>query len=167
MLHADLQAASCPVFRGPPHSNDFHLARAIHTRLVLMAYFNPQPSDLSLNTMSQALAQTFRRISISLLVIMIMLPNLHAKEQAIYGMEARRQSIVNLTRHIKQREDYLKELRINMLEAPSICRLYFPVKKKHLAQHINMGDEIIRHLSYFIRRYSVLYGVNVITFSIT
>ena len=117
--------------------------------------------------MSQALAQTFRRISISLLVIMIMLPNLHAKEQAIYGMEARRQSIVNLTRHIKQREDYLKELRINMLEAPSICRLYFPVKKKHLAQHINMGDEIIRHLSYFIRRYSVLYGVNVITFSIT
>lgn len=86
--------------------------------------------------MSQVFANTFRRISILLLAIIITLPSLHTEEQASYDIELGRQSIVDLTRHIKQRDD-------------------------------RPGEAIIRHPSYINRCYSMLHGVNVITFSIT
>lgn len=61
--------------------------------------------------MSHILIHILKRISISSLVITMLFPSLHAQQQASYDMEARRESVVNLARHIEQREVRLEELR--------------------------------------------------------
>lgn len=95
-------------------SPDFHLASAIITQLGLQVIPN-----LFHHTMSNIFARMLRYIPISLLVITITMPSLRAEEQAEYDMEARRQSVVNLTRHIKQREARLDELKddLKLLDA--------------------------------------------------
>ncbi len=52
-----------------------------------------------------------KQILIYSLLITLCWPELHAEQEIKYDMEARRASVVNLTRHIEQRETRLNELR--------------------------------------------------------
>lgn len=85
--------------------------------------------------MSNIFAHTLKALSISLLVITITLPSLRAQEKPEYDMEARRQSVVNLKRHITQREARLVELKDDLKRLDSRI-------EKRVDELVNMLGEI-------------------------
>ena len=85
--------------------------------------------------MSHMFVHSLRYTTIYLFLVTITLPSLRAEDKPQYDMEARRQSVVNLTRHIEQRETRLDELR------DDLKRLDARIEKR-VDELVNMLGEI-------------------------